>query len=47
VPQDYVIATGEQFSVREFVQRCAKLLELNLAWHGSGIDEKPQMPTAR
>ncbi|WP_158944608.1 GDP-mannose 4,6-dehydratase [Granulicella sp. S190] len=39
-PQDYVIATGEQFSVREFVQRCAKLLDLNLTWEGSGIDEK-------
>ncbi len=26
-PQDYVIATGEQYSVREFVQRCAKLLD--------------------
>jgi GDPmannose 4,6-dehydratase len=39
-PQDYVISTGEQFSVREFVQRCAKLLELNLTWHGSGVDEK-------
>src|SRR5579862_1780618 len=39
-PQDYVIATGEQFSVREFVLRCAKLLELNLTWHGSGIAEK-------
>jgi GDPmannose 4,6-dehydratase len=39
-PQDYVIATGEQFSVREFVHRCAKLLELNLVWHGGGIDEK-------
>jgi GDPmannose 4,6-dehydratase len=39
-PQDYVIATGEQFSVREFVQRCAKLLELDLTWHGNGIDEK-------
>lgn len=39
-PQDYVIATGEQFSVREFVQRCAKLLDMNLTWQGSGIDEK-------
>src|SRR6201985_335297 len=29
-PQDYVIATGEQHSVREFVQRCADLLELKL-----------------
>jgi GDPmannose 4,6-dehydratase len=39
-PQDYVIATGQQYSVREFVQRCAKLLELDLTWHGSGLDEK-------
>ena len=39
-PQDFVIATGEQFSVREFVQRCAALLELELTWLGEGIDEK-------
>jgi GDPmannose 4,6-dehydratase len=39
-PQDYVIATGEQYSVREFVQRCAELLDLDLTWNGSGIDEK-------
>ena len=39
-PQDFVIATGEQYSVREFVQRCAGLLELDLTWQGSGIDEK-------
>ncbi len=39
-PQDYVIATGEQHSVRDFVQRCAALLELDLTWQGSGVDEK-------
>jgi len=39
-PQDYVIATGQQYSVREFVQRCAKLLELDLTWSGSGLAEK-------
>jgi GDPmannose 4,6-dehydratase len=39
-PQDYVIATGQQYSVREFVQRCATLLELDLTWSGSGVDEK-------
>lgn len=39
-PQDFVIATGEQYSVREFIRRCAELLELNLTWQGSGIDEK-------
>ena len=39
-PQDFVIATGEQYSVREFVQRCAALLEMDLTWTGSGVDEK-------
>ncbi len=39
-PQDYVIATGQQYSVREFVMRCAKLLELDLTWSGSGVEEK-------
>lgn len=39
-PQDFVIATGEQYSVREFIERCAKLLELDLTWQGSGVDEK-------
>jgi GDPmannose 4,6-dehydratase len=39
-PQDYVIATGEQYSVREFVERCAKRLELDLSWEGNGADEK-------
>ena len=39
-PQDFVIATGKQYSVREFVQRCAKLLEFDLTWSGSGVDEK-------
>ena len=39
-PQDFVIATGHQYSVREFVQRCAEKLDLGLTWEGSGIDEK-------
>jgi GDPmannose 4,6-dehydratase len=39
-PQDFVIATGEQYSVRDFVKRCANVLELDLTWRGSGIDEK-------
>jgi GDPmannose 4,6-dehydratase len=38
-PQDFVIATGEQYTVREFVQRCAALLDLNLTWHGTGAEE--------
>ena len=39
-PQDFVIATGHQYSVREFIQRCAEKLDLGLTWQGSGIDEK-------
>jgi GDPmannose 4,6-dehydratase len=39
-PQDFVIATGQQYSVREFVQRCTALLGLDLTWQGSGVDEK-------
>ncbi len=39
-PQDYVIATGRQYSVREFVRRCAELLDLDLTWTGQGVDEK-------
>ncbi len=38
--EDYVIATGEQYSVREFVQRCASLLELDLTWEGEGLEER-------
>jgi GDPmannose 4,6-dehydratase len=39
-PVDYVIATGVQYSVREFVQRCAALLDMQLTWTGQGVDEK-------
>jgi GDPmannose 4,6-dehydratase len=39
-PQDYVIATGQQYSVREFVERCARCLDLRLTWEGCGIDER-------
>ncbi len=39
-PCDLVIATGLQYSVRHFVQRCAEALEMDLEWQGSGLDEK-------
>ena len=38
-PDDYVIATGRQHSVREFVERAALRLELPLRWQGHGVDE--------
>jgi GDPmannose 4,6-dehydratase len=37
---DFVIATGEQHSVREFVARAAAELGISIAWEGSGIDER-------
>tara|TARA_B110000503_G_scaffold138335_1_gene224331 strand:- start:404 stop:1495 length:1092 start_codon:yes stop_codon:yes gene_type:complete len=39
-PRDYVIATGEQYSVRDFVNLVAKKLNINIIWKGGGIDEK-------
>ncbi len=38
-PDDYVIATGQQHSVREFVTRAAKQLGIDVGWRGSGLDE--------
>jgi GDPmannose 4,6-dehydratase len=37
---DYVIATGEQHSVREFVTLSAAELSINLRWQGTGLDEQ-------
>jgi len=39
-PDDYVIATGEQHSVREFVEHSARELGLAIQWEGKGINEK-------
>jgi GDPmannose 4,6-dehydratase len=39
VPQDLVIATGEQHSVREFVKAAAEELAMELEWSGAGVDE--------
>lgn len=33
-PQDFVLATGETHSVREFIEECAKLLKIDLRWKG-------------
>jgi len=39
-PDDYVLATGETHSVREFVEEAAKLLDFDLEWQGDGLEEK-------
>jgi GDPmannose 4,6-dehydratase len=38
-PQDYVIATGVQYSVREFIRKSAQRLGLELAFEGQGVEE--------
>ena len=37
---DFVIATGEQYSVREFVEIGCKKLGMSVTWQGEGVDEK-------
>lgn len=39
-PEDFVIATGEQHSVREFVELAAKEIGIDVRWEGTGVDEK-------
>ncbi|MGH8310955.1 MAG: GDP-mannose 4,6-dehydratase, partial [Steroidobacteraceae bacterium] len=39
-PDDYVIATGVQRSVRQFIESAARLLDVPLAWRGAGLDEQ-------
>ena len=39
-PDDYVIATGTQYSVREFVEATAPYFGFNIVWEGEGLDEK-------
>lgn len=37
--EDFVIATGKQYSVRNFVARAAQELGITLTWHGRGVEE--------
>jgi len=38
-PEDFVIATGNQYSVREFINLASKELDLDLEWKGKGLNE--------
>lgn len=46
-PDDYVIATGEQHSVREFTELAFRHAGLPLRWEGEGLDEKGIGPDGR
>lgn len=39
-PEDFVIATGVQYSVRQFIEMAAKELGVTLRWEGEGVEEK-------
>ena len=39
-PDDYVIATGNTYSVREFVTLAFKIVGIDIVWHGVGVDSK-------
>ncbi|WP_179850269.1 GDP-mannose 4,6-dehydratase, partial [Candidatus Pelagibacter communis] len=39
-PDDYVIATGKQLSIRQFINLVSKKLNMNIAWKGKGLKEK-------
>jgi GDPmannose 4,6-dehydratase len=39
-PEDFVIATGEQHSVREFVERAGAHLQMQIEWRGDGVNEQ-------
>ena len=39
-PEDFVIATGETHSVREFISEAAKELDISIRWEGKGVEEK-------
>ena len=39
-PNDLVIATGQQYSIKDFIHEASKHLDMNIIWEGSGIDER-------
>ncbi len=45
-PEDFVIATGIQYSVRDFVNAAAKELDIKIRWNGKEIDEKGYWQTS-
>jgi GDPmannose 4,6-dehydratase len=38
-PDDFVIATGEQYSVKQFVEEAAPYFDMNIIWKGEGVNE--------
>ena len=39
-PEDFVICTGKQYTIKQFISMVAKELKIKLRWKGNGINEK-------
>ena len=39
-PDDFIIATGKQYSIKEFISLTAKQLDIKIKWKGKGLNEK-------
>lgn len=46
-PEDFVIATGEQYSVRDFVKGAAEVLDMKITFEGEGVNEVGRDETGR
>ncbi|MEY4467906.1 MAG: GDP-mannose 4,6-dehydratase [Pseudomonadota bacterium] len=46
-PEDFVIATGQQVSVRDFVTLAGRRLGMTIEWVGKGVDERGYLPDGR
>ena len=42
-PDDFVIATGKQYTVKQFINLVCKKLKIKIRWKGKGLNEKPIM----
>ena len=39
-PEDYVIASGKQLSVKDFINKCFEYIGVKIRWSGKGMNEK-------
>ena len=39
-PDDYVVATGRQYSIRQFIKLVSEKLNMKIKWIGKGVNEK-------
>ena len=46
-PDDYVVATGKQYSVKFFVEKCCKYLGIEIVWKGKGLKEFAEVKKIR